>query len=322
MLCYQDLSTRRLFRFCLRVQVVNKHGLGSIPLVQPDRVRLLTLPTTASPASAHRLVSVLFRQPKSESWPYNEGVRGDVLGAQHQSFPGTMRTSPVSVARPLASVLASGSLGGSHTQPANSGLAAYGCYRLFGPAHISKRGDCLVARLLPGARLELLSGAGGAATSIEDRTTVTGDARLPGRTITAEAAAAGVLTKVDDWDVQCICASDNEGGDQDGSNDSLGDDGAVAECVLVAAYVELGGSASSIDMVDLALQPAVHHHNGHTYLSVRNLPSSAVIVLSADGDLSHPVNVTPPEVPKAAPPPPAPAVVRDAAAAAAATARM
>ncbi len=46
-----------------------------------------------------------------------------------------------------------------------------------------------------------------------------------------------------------------------------------------------------------ALQSAVHHHNGHTYLSVRNLPSSAVITLSADGDLTHPVNVTPPEPP-------------------------
>ncbi|GIL55201.1 hypothetical protein Vafri_10791 [Volvox africanus] len=313
MLCYQDLSTRRLF-------VANKHGLSSIPLVQPGRIRLSTVATNASPASA-RVVSLL-RQPKSGSRPYDEHGHAEGLGAQYESSPGTMRTSSVSVARALVSAVASGSLGGSHTQPANSGMAAYGCYRLFGPAHISKRGDCLVARLLPGARLELLSGAGGTATSIEGRTMVTADARLLRRTITAEAAAAGALTEVDDWDVRCVCASDNKGADQAGSNDSLGDDGAVAECVLVAAYVELGGSASSVDTVDLALQPAVHHHNGHTYLSVRNLPSSAVIMLNADGDLSHPVNVTPPEVPNAASPPPAAVVVRDAAAAAAATARM
>ncbi|PNW71849.1 hypothetical protein CHLRE_16g670501v5 [Chlamydomonas reinhardtii] len=78
------------------------------------------------------------------------------------------------------------------------------------------------------------------------------------------------------------------------------DDGAVAECVLVAAHVELGGSACSVDQLDAALHPAVTRHNGRTYVAVRRLPPHAVIRLHADGDLSHPVNVTPP------PPPPQP----------------
>ncbi|GIL66959.1 hypothetical protein Vafri_20464 [Volvox africanus] len=67
----------------------------------------------------------------------------------------------------------------------------------------------------------------------------------------------------------------------------------VAECVLVAAHVELCGSACSVDLVDLSVQHAVHRHNGHTYVSVRNLPPEAVIELDADADLRHPINITP-----------------------------
>ncbi|GLC45269.1 hypothetical protein PLESTF_000719000 [Pleodorina starrii] len=190
----------------------------------------------------------------------------------------------------------------------------YGSYRLFGPAHISKRGDCLIARLLPGARLELLTGggSGGAAAAPATATAVEAVAKPPtaavarSRTVTADAAAAGWRAEADGWDVECACNSDDDDDNEAAAAAGAGgDDGAVAECVLVAAYVELGGSASSVDLVDTALQPAVHHVHGHTYLSVRNLPPGAVITISADGDLSHPVNVTPTPPPEAEVPTPA-----------------
>lgn len=41
------------------------------------------------------------------------------------------------------------------------------------------------------------------------------------------------------------------------------------------------------------MQPAVHHHHGRTYLSVRALPPHTVIQLDGDAELRHPVNVTP-----------------------------
>ncbi len=43
------------------------------------------------------------------------------------------------------------------------------------------------------------------------------------------------------------------------------------------------------------MQPAVHHHHGRTYLSVRALPPHTVIQLDGDAELRHPVNVTPPD---------------------------
>ncbi|GIM03490.1 hypothetical protein Vretimale_8259 [Volvox reticuliferus] len=125
MLCSRELNSSRLFRFCLRAQVANKHGLRFMPLARPGRVLFSTVASTASPASANRLVS-LPRQPKLESRPHDERGHVEVFEAQHRPFPATMRTSPANVARPLVWPLASGSLGGSHTQPANSGLAAYG----------------------------------------------------------------------------------------------------------------------------------------------------------------------------------------------------
>ncbi|GIM03816.1 hypothetical protein Vretimale_8505 [Volvox reticuliferus] len=156
----------------------------------------------------------------------------------------------------------------SHTRPANSSLAAFGCYRVVGPARISKRGDTLVAHLFRGSRVELLDGHGNA-TSYRSMESVGEETDLPG-----------------------------EDGSNANSSCCSGDDvDYVAECVLVAAHVELCGSACSVDLVDLSVQHAVHHHNGHTYVSVRNLPPEVVIELDADADLRHPINITPPAAP-------------------------
>ncbi|PNH04831.1 hypothetical protein TSOC_009025 [Tetrabaena socialis] len=143
-------------------------------------------------------------------------------------------------------------------------------YRVVGPARISRRGDTLVARLFRGSRVELL-----------DR----------------EGNAIAVHSSPNGAPYMGAAADEDEEEQQDefagfGECDAEGD-GCLGECVLVAALVELGGSAANLDLADLSVQPAVHHHHGRTYLSVRCLPEQAVIELSADADLSHPINVTP-----------------------------
>ncbi|KXZ54458.1 hypothetical protein GPECTOR_4g1009 [Gonium pectorale] len=114
----------------------------------------------------------------------------------------------------------------------------------------------------------------------------------PGTPATSDPEAAGGPwgTAVDD--LVCACDSADE---LELDGDGADGDGAVAECILVGAHVELGGSASSVDAADIAVQPAVCHHNGRTYLSVRNLPPTVIITLGAGAVISHPVNVTPPE---------------------------
>ncbi|EFJ46789.1 hypothetical protein VOLCADRAFT_92590 [Volvox carteri f. nagariensis] len=307
-------------------------------IVWPGRIQRLAAALATRAASA-RFPS-LPRERDSERRNYDVPYGHVAFEPQHHFSSAITRTPQVRTDKPVVLGPTHDALGGSHTQPANTGLAAYGWYvttqspgsydqkstvsfsryryRLFGPAYISKHGDCLVARLLPGARLELLGGVdGGGATAVQTASSTTPVAtmnreppagRTSVRSLSAEeaaaAAAAGLLPTGDGedgrWDVQCISTTTDAEEDEEGGG-GAGDDGAVAECVLVAAYVELGGSASSVDLTDVQLQPAVHHRNGHTYLSVRNLPPSAVIMLSADGDLSHPVKVTPPEPPTAAP---------------------
>ncbi|EFJ48458.1 hypothetical protein VOLCADRAFT_104636 [Volvox carteri f. nagariensis] len=156
----------------------------------------------------------------------------------------------------------------SHTRPANSSLAAHGCYRVVGPARISKRGDTLVAHLFRGSRVELLDRHG-------------------------NPTSYGSLESLsEDADVAATSSGESfSGGSALGSQADK--EACVAECVLVGAHVELCGSACSVDLVDLSVQPAVHHRNGHTYLSVRHLPPEAVIELDADSDLRHPINITP-----------------------------
>ncbi|GLI67259.1 hypothetical protein VaNZ11_011442 [Volvox africanus] len=152
----------------------------------------------------------------------------------------------------------------SHTRPANSSLAAFGCYRVVGPARISKRGDTLVAHLFRGSRVELLDRYGNPTTF-------------------------GSMESVGEE----VELSYDNGAPAGSSCCSVEEEDCVTECVLVAAHVELCGSACSVDLVDLSVQHAVHHHNGHTYVSVRNLPPEAVIELDADADLRHPINITP-----------------------------
>ncbi|GLC34421.1 hypothetical protein PLESTB_000730400 [Pleodorina starrii] len=166
----------------------------------------------------------------------------------------------------------------SHTRPANSRLAAYGCYRLVGPARISKRGDTLVAHMFRGSRIELLDRDGNATPygSTEDQDLMSDSSSMSS-------------------------PSSSEDGDAGGGGDAALQ--FVAECVLVAAHVELCGSACSVDLVDLRVQTAVHRHNGHTYVSVRNLPPEAVIELDADADLRHPINITPISPPAPSPSP-------------------
>ncbi|KAG2442135.1 hypothetical protein HYH02_009623 [Chlamydomonas schloesseri] len=306
---------------------------------------------------------------------------------QHQQPPVHHPHDDFSHAHTSATSPASGSVrltGGSHTRPANSSLAAHGCYRVVGPARICKRGDTLVAHLFPGGRLELLdrdgnatslgavpphiaaaavlpyndgSGGGSSTTAtvvpmpytdaytvqqpyavVPPLAGVPAGAAGPGSAEdTAAWSAGGSLFSIADEDVPAAAAvagctpaaaaaaaavaaapliSSGVGGGI-GSCCSAGMAPAAAaagrgfpapgspelaaaaqrvveECVLVAAHVELGGSASSVDLVDLDLQPAVHHLNGHTYLSVRCMPPSAVIELAADAQLCHPINMTPP----------------------------
>ncbi|KXZ53615.1 hypothetical protein GPECTOR_6g532 [Gonium pectorale] len=136
-------------------------------------------------------------------------------------------------------------------------------YRVIGPARISRRGDSLIAYLYRGSRLELYD-------------------RHGNPTPLSSGSSMGSMAEEEML----------PGPDADSPDGSA--EGCVAECVLVGAHVELCGSACSVDLVDLSVQPAVLHHNGHTYLSVRSLPPEAVIELDAGADLRHPINVTPP----------------------------
>ncbi|KAG2492182.1 hypothetical protein HYH03_009430 [Edaphochlamys debaryana] len=204
--------------------------------------------------------------------------------------------------------------GGSHTTPANACIAAHGCYRVVGPATLVKRGDVLVAHLLPGSRLDLLDAEGRATpaafSSMSSMSSMSSAASMasmsmaslspadshdsvPIETSTAGPAAAPLGGAGLDSTVPSVSSLAT----RDECEAMWEELGAreVDECVLVASHVELNGSATSLDVVDNSLTDAVTHLNGHTYVSIRHLPDGAIIDLPPDAQLSHPVNVTPPQ---------------------------
>jgi len=162
---------------------------------------------------------------------------------------------------------------GSHTEgacPLTCTIECFGCYRLTGPATIIKRPGCeglvLEAYLLDGGKIEFLDPAG----NVE----LTQD-MLPGSM------------------------------DQDSEEGSTSPD-----CLLMGQHMELSGPflllpphrtcMSSEDcqqdaaaVHDACGHGAAHVHHGKLVLSVSSMDQGTTVVLSAGGQLSHPVNVQP-----------------------------
>ncbi|KAG2434607.1 hypothetical protein HXX76_007502 [Chlamydomonas incerta] len=318
-------------------------GSGSQVLIFTARTRDFTANSAPNADTASHIDHTDARRSHSLSSPgshHLEPPRPDDFSHAH-----TGATSPASGSARLT--------GGSHTRPANSSLAAHGCYRVVGPARICKRGDNLVAHLFPGGRLELLDRDGNAtslgavppAASPYGGFGGGGGVPMPYGAFAA-AAAAGAEHYAVVSPAAPLAAGAGAGGESAWSAGaslfSIADEDAppaAAACVSVAAAAGGGGGAAAAAApvmssgvggghrqqqrprggaasggggrgesggggggcaaggggVDLDLQPAVHHLNGHTYLSVRCMPPSAVIELGADAQLCHPINMTPPD---------------------------